>query len=90
MKCSNLFLVYVALVSLLASTIGVALLPSTGELKPLIGLAIAGLKAGLILMFFMELRQRSGLVRLFAAAGVFWLLLMFVLISGDYLTRQWI
>lgn len=89
MKFTTLLWIYLSLVALLAITIGVALLPVESAFKPVVGLAVATTKAGLIAAFFMELRDRGGMVRIFAAAGTFWLLLLFALSACDYLTRQW-
>ena len=89
MKFTTLLLVYLALVALLAITVGAALLPIGGNAKPVVGLVIAAAKAGLIVAVFMEFRERRGMVRVFASAGLFWLLLMFILTGSDYLTRQW-
>jgi cytochrome c oxidase subunit 4 len=79
-------LVYVACLVLLAATIGVAQL-ELGALNPLLNLSIASLKALLIAWFFMHLREGSGLVRVFAASALFWLLILFGLSLSDYLTR---
>jgi cytochrome c oxidase subunit 4 len=89
MKFTALLLVYIALVALLAITVGAALLPIDRSIKPVVGLVVAAAKAGLIASVFMELRNRGGMVRVFAAAGFFWLVLMFVLTGADYLTRGW-
>jgi cytochrome c oxidase subunit 4 len=43
----------------------------------------------LVLLFFMRLRHSAKLIRVFASAGFFWLLILFVLAFSDYLTRQW-
>jgi caa(3)-type oxidase subunit IV len=51
-------------------------------------MAIAAAKVALILLFFMKLRSSSALVRLASLAGLFWLVFMFALTAGDYLTRQ--
>ncbi len=87
MKFATLLIVYIALVLLLALTIGVAYLPVGASIKPEIGLLIAAGKALLIVLFFMEIKYRNGLVRIFAGAGVFWLLLLFLLTAADYFTR---
>jgi caa(3)-type oxidase subunit IV len=50
-------------------------------------MAIAAAKVALILLFFMKLRSSSALVRLASLAGLFWLVFMFALTAGDYLTR---
>jgi len=52
-----------------------------------IALAIAVIKAVLIVLFFMHVRYGSPLLKLFAAGGFCWLLIMFVFIASDVLTR---
>src|SRR4051812_3368249 len=55
-----------------------------------VALFIAGLKAGFVLLFFMELRHASGIHRVTAGVGVFWLGILMVLSFSDYLTRGWL
>jgi cytochrome c oxidase subunit 4 len=43
----------------------------------------------LVIFFFMEVRWSAKLTWIFAAAGFFWLLILFTLVASDYLTRQW-
>ena len=77
---------WLALMVLLALTTGLAFVPlGTAQLG--VSLAIAVTKALLVLLLFMELKASSGLVRVFAAAGFFWLLIMIGLTSADYLHR---
>ncbi len=52
-----------------------------------VAMSIALAKAALIVLFFMHVRYGSPLLRVFAAAGFLWLLLMFLLMLPDYLTR---
>jgi cytochrome c oxidase subunit IV len=52
-----------------------------------IALAIAITKAILIVLFFMHVRYGSPLLRLFAAAGFAWLLILFAFLASDVLTR---
>ncbi len=75
-----------ALLGLLAATCGVSFL-HLGILNPLLNLTIAVAKAGLVAWFFMHLRGASGLVRLFAGAALFWLVVLFALGLNDWLTR---
>jgi cytochrome c oxidase subunit IV len=84
---STFLLVYLALLCLLALTIGAAQLLHLGALKPVANLGIATVKAVLIAWFFMHVREGSGLVRLFSTAALFWLLILFGLGLSDYLTR---
>jgi cytochrome c oxidase subunit IV len=84
---STFLLVYLALLCLLAVTIGSAQLLQLGAFKPVVNLGIATVKAVLIAWFFMHVREGSGLVRLFSGAASFWLLILFGVSLSDYLTR---
>jgi len=79
-------LVYLALLLLLGATIGAAYM-DLGPLNLALTLLIATLKAGLVLVFFMHIRESSGLVRFFALAGLIWLVILIGLTLSDYLTR---
>jgi cytochrome c oxidase subunit 4 len=78
---------WLALMILLAATTASAFVP-LGSLTLPISLAIAVAKALIVLLFFMELRASRPLVRSFAAAGFFWLLIMIVLTGADYWHRS--
>jgi cytochrome c oxidase subunit 4 len=71
---------------LLAATTAIAFAP-LGSLNLGISLGIAIAKALIVLLFFMELRGSSSLVRTAAAAGFFWLLIMLVMTGADYSHR---
>jgi cytochrome c oxidase subunit 4 len=77
---------WAALLLLLAATTASAFVP-LGSFNLPISLAIAIGKALIVLLFFMELRASRALVRTFAAAGFFWLLIMIVLTGADYWHR---
>jgi cytochrome c oxidase subunit 4 len=83
----RIWLCWAGLMLLLASTTAIAFLP-LGRFNAFVALAIAACKALLVLIVFMELKRSSGLVRAFAAAGFFWLLILLTLTSADYLTRR--
>jgi cytochrome c oxidase subunit 4 len=87
MSAARIWRCWAGLVLLLAATTGIAFLP-LGRLNAFVALGIAAAKALLVLLFFMELKRSSGLVRAFAAAGFLWLLLLLTLTSADYLTRR--
>jgi cytochrome c oxidase subunit IV len=79
-------LVWLALMALLALTLGLAfVLP--GRAGTAAGLAVAALKTGLVLVLFMELGRAHALVRLAAAAGLFWVAILFALTLADVLAR---
>lgn len=78
--------VFGALMALTAITVGVATV-DLGVLNPVAALTIAVVKALLVLVFFMHLRYSSRVTWLVAGAGLFWLLILFGLLMGDYATR---
>ncbi len=80
-------LVWLALVSLLGLTFGAAHLP-LGGFNVVVGLVIAALKVALVVVFFMGLGRSTSVVRLAAAAGVFWLAIFFALTLTDRIARQ--
>lgn len=50
-------------------------------------LIIAGIKATLVVLYFMHVRYSIRLIWLFSVAGIFWLLILFALTLSDYETR---
>jgi cytochrome c oxidase subunit 4 len=84
----SLVRVFIALIALLALTASATLLPAGPWSLP-IALGIATVKLGLIFFYFMQLRDRGGMIRIFAVAGFFWLVVAGTLIFADYLTRGW-
>jgi cytochrome c oxidase subunit 4 len=75
-----------ALLVLLLLTVGAAYL-DLGPLNTVVAMSISLAKGALILLFFMHLRHGSGLIRIAALAGFFWLGILFVLAFSDFLTR---
>jgi cytochrome c oxidase subunit IV len=87
---ARLYLVVcLALVVLTGLTIGVAHVNLGGWNSPL-AMAIAGLKALLIGLFFMHLRWSPSVTRLVVLAAVFWLGLLLVGTMDDFVTRGWL
>jgi cytochrome c oxidase subunit 4 len=80
--------VFCALIGLLALTALATLLPP-GPWSLAIALGIATAKLALIFLYFMQVRYRGGLIRLFAIAGFFWLAVAGALTFADYFTRGW-
>lgn len=83
---ARLLMVWLALMGLLALSVGVWHL-HLGAMGTALGLAIAGLKAGLVVAFFMHLREESSSVHAIAGAVGFWLALLFGLTLADLFTR---
>lgn len=75
-----------ALIVLLGATVGMAFAP-LGAWSPVVGLGIASIKATLVAVVFMHLSRSSGLARIFAAGGLFWLAILIGLALTDYLMR---
>jgi cytochrome c oxidase subunit 4 len=79
--------VWLALMLLLAATVSSAYVP-LGALNSIVNMAIAAAKVALVMLFFMQIKSSSAMIRLAAFAALFWLVLMFSLTASDYLTRQ--
>jgi cytochrome c oxidase subunit 4 len=78
--------VWAALLVLLAATVAASYV-HLGFFNIVATLAIAALKAALIIMYFMHVRYSPRLVWVYVGAGFFWLAIMFSLAFGDYYTR---
>jgi cytochrome c oxidase subunit 4 len=78
--------VFIALMVLLALTVGVSEI-HFGAMNFAVAVAIASMKALLILLFFMHVRYSEPLTWLVAGAGFFWLAILFALTLSDYFTR---
>jgi cytochrome c oxidase subunit 4 len=79
---------FVALIILTGLTY-LAAIHDFGMMNTPIALAIAFVKASLVVMFFMGLRFNTPLTKVTAVAGFFWLIIMFGIILSDYATRGW-
>jgi cytochrome c oxidase subunit IV len=79
-------LVFGALLALTLITTAVAFV-DLGLLNTPLALGIALLKASLVMIYFMHLRHSTFLARVFAGAGVLWLLHFIIFTLSDYLTR---
>jgi cytochrome c oxidase subunit 4 len=80
------FFVYLALMLLLAATVGATFLP-LGPFHLAITVVIAIAKAVLVLLFFMHLRHTRGRTVFLILAGFLLLLILVGLTNIDYLTR---
>jgi cytochrome c oxidase subunit 4 len=84
----------VYLVILLALLVGTALTVwasyvDLGFWNPIIALAIATTKAGLVVLFFMHVKYSTKLTKLTIIAGVFTFLILISLTLTDYISRAW-
>ncbi len=80
--------IFLALVALTGLTTGVAFI-DFGAGSTLIALAIAGLKASLVVWFFMAVRFNSRLIPVVIVGGLFFLLVLFAETFADYFSRGW-
>jgi len=61
-----------------------------GPFSMVIAIAIAAIQASLIAAFFMHGLYEARLVRVVAASGIIWFLIMTTLVLTDYITRGWL
>jgi cytochrome c oxidase subunit 4 len=80
-------LAWLGLMALLAATLGLAHVP-LGAWNLWIGLAIAALKATIVLALFMHVARGPVLIRMGCIVGAATLAILFVLSGVDYSTRQ--
>jgi cytochrome c oxidase subunit IV len=83
------YVIFASLMVLTAVTIGVAFI-NLGPLNFPVALAIAIVKATLVILFFMHVKYSSRLTKLTVGTGFFFLLVLFTLTLTDYLTRGWL
>ena len=81
--------VFGALLVFTLTTVAVAA-RDLGFLNTAVALGIACTKASLVVWFFMGVRFNTSLTKVVVASGFVWLLIMFGLGMGDYLSRPWI
>jgi cytochrome c oxidase subunit 4 len=82
-------LIDLALLVLAGTTIGLAHV-NLGGWNAAVALLIAAVKAMLIVLFFMELKFSSPLVRIVGLAAILWLAILMVGTLDDVLTRDWL
>jgi len=76
-----------ALLILLVLSILTALV-NLGEASTIVALVIAAIKVSIVAALFMHLKLSSTLTKVFAGAGLFWLLILIGLTFNDYFTRM--
>jgi cytochrome c oxidase subunit 4 len=86
---NNYLKAFGALLALLVVTIGAGFI-DLGALNLLFAMTIAVIKALIIVLFFMHLRDSERITWLFAFTGLAWLMIMLVLGMSDYVSRGWI
>jgi cytochrome c oxidase subunit 4 len=82
-------LIFLALITLTVSTVLISKV-ELGEYNFVVAMTIAVIKASLVVWFFMHVNRSSSLTRLFVCAGLFWLAILLVFLSSDYISRGWL
>ena len=83
------FAIFAALMALTALTVWASTV-DFGALSIVVALAIAVVKALLVILFFMHVRHSRPLTQAVIAGGLVWLVILLVLPLSDYLTRGWL
>ncbi|HEV2693580.1 MAG TPA: cytochrome C oxidase subunit IV family protein [Verrucomicrobiae bacterium] len=83
-----LLVIWLVLVALHFVILGCAWFGFGPATTPVI-ISLAIIQTILIMLYFMEVRYAGKVIRVFAVAGFFWLLLQLTLIATDYLSRNW-
>lgn len=78
--------IIVTLMILTAATVGAAYIP-LGRFNIVVALAIATVKAALVVLFFMHAKYQPRRTQLVIIAGIFWLGLLLFMTMADYATR---
>lgn len=79
---------WLVLLVLFALSLGSAYLPlSAGNVA--LNLGIAAVMIAILATFLMDLRNSTVLIRIVAAAGLLWIVIMFSLTFTDYLSRHY-
>jgi cytochrome c oxidase subunit IV len=71
-----------------ALTIGASYL-EMGPWNPVVAIAIAVIKATLVVLFFMHIKYSSKLMKLTVGAGLFTFLVLVGMSLSDYISRAW-
>ena len=80
--------IFVTLLICTALTIAASYL-EMGPWNPVVAIAIACVKATLVVLFFMHVKYSSKLTKLTVGAGVFTFLILVGMSLSDYFTRAW-
>lgn len=79
---------WLVLLALFAVSLGSAYVP-LGAGNVTVNLLIAAAMIAVLATFLMELRHAQSIIRIAAAAGLFWIAFMFALTFTDYLSRHY-
>ena len=77
---------FIGLIGLLIATMAAHFICS-GPVGLVVAIVIAAIKAGLVAVIFMDLRNTGTTSRIIAAGSLVWLSIIVILVMADYLTR---
>ena len=80
-------LIWLGLVALLTVNVFLSYVPFGSDSVP-VHMTVSFAMIVLLVVFFMDFKAYTALLRLTVLSGVFWLTFMFVLTACDYFTRQ--
>lgn len=60
-----------------------------GIFNPVVALAIASIKAVVVILFFMHVKYQSHLIKMTVGAGFFTFLVLITMTLSDYISRAW-
>lgn len=60
-----------------------------GIFNPVVALAIATIKAVVVILFFMHVKYQSHLIKMTVASGFFTFLVLITMTLSDYISRAW-
>ena len=83
------FGVFLALMAFTALTVFAAFV-NLGPANSAVALAIAVVKATLVILYFMHVKGNTKLVPVVILSGLFFLFILFLLLAADYGTRGWL
>jgi cytochrome c oxidase subunit 4 len=81
--------VFAILIVLTATTTAVSSV-DLGPWNTVVALAIAFVKASLVVLFFMHIKYSPRLMQITVAGGLFWLAILISLTLSDFMTRSWL
>jgi len=81
--------VFLVLIALTITTVAVSKI-ELGEYNFVAAITIAVVKATLVVLFFMHVKQSTAMTKLFVVAGFFWMAILFAFTLSDYFSRNWL
>ncbi len=85
---STYITIFGALMVLSAITVGAAFV-NLGSLNPIVAMLIAGIKATLVILYFMHVKFSSRLVKITVVLSLFFVAILFAETLMDYATKGW-